>query len=145
MVTELEHFDCPQAVLAGQHHRVEALKIAEKLVRLIADIDEIDHCTEWIAPFKHPRLPKASAARFTQGTDKSGHVASLKIRDEPLLCPMTLIRSTGEEEIDLNLAQQPGLTGCKSFCKKRIHKGNRKTFIRGTSANDDNFCRIDVN
>jgi hypothetical protein len=37
---------------------------------------------------------------------------------------MIPIRGTDEEEIDLNLAQQLGLSGCRCLVEERIHKAN---------------------
>jgi hypothetical protein len=34
------------------------------------------------------------------------------------------MRGTGEEEMDLSLAQQPGMTGCRKLLEERIHKAN---------------------
>jgi hypothetical protein len=47
--------------------------------------------------------------------DKSGQAVQLKIRDESLIYPTTPIRCTGEEEINLILAQQPRLTDSSSM------------------------------
>jgi hypothetical protein len=46
---------------------------------------------EWIASSRHPRLPQTSAICSNQGIDKISHASQLKIRDEPLICPMTPI------------------------------------------------------
>jgi hypothetical protein len=87
-------------------------------------MDEIDLGKEWLGSSRHLRLPETSATRGNQGMDKSHHSAQLKIRDEPLICPLALVSGTGEKEIDLNLAQQPGLTGCRSLLEERIDSAN---------------------
>jgi hypothetical protein len=93
--------------------RSESDDLMESEALTIAEMDEPDFGKEWIASSRHLRLPKASATCFNQGMDKSGHASQLKIRDESLICPMTAIRDMGEEELDLNLVQQPGTTCCR--------------------------------
>jgi hypothetical protein len=99
----------------------EALKIAETPMRLIADMGEIDLDQEWIAS---SRLAKASTTHSNQNMDKIGHAVQLKIPNERLICLMTPITGTSKEEIDLNLVEQPGLTGCRSLLEQRLHKAN---------------------
>jgi hypothetical protein len=102
----------------------DALKIAETFTHLITETDEIDLHKEWIASSRHPMFPKASVTHSNQDIDKSGDATQLNIRDELVTCPITPIRGTGEEEMDLNLAQQSGRTGCKNLLEERIHKAN---------------------
>jgi hypothetical protein len=109
----------------------EALKIADMLMRLIAEIDEIDLGKEWIASSRHSRLPKAPATCFNQGMDKSCDGAQLKIRDESLKSPMTPIRGTGDVEIDLNLARQPSLTGCRELFEEKFRKPTENRLVLG--------------
>jgi hypothetical protein len=70
----------------------EALNIAETFTHLITETDEIDLGKEYIAPSRHPRFLKASATHSNQDMDKSKATAQLNIRDEPLTCPVTLMR-----------------------------------------------------
>jgi hypothetical protein len=63
--------------------------------------------------------------------DKSGDAAQLNIRDEPLTCPVTPIRGTGEEEMNLNLAADasdtlPRRSGVQGRSDQVIRKLNKE-------------------
>jgi hypothetical protein len=49
----------------------ETLRIAETLMRSIAEMDEIDLGRERIASSRHPRFPKAATTGSDQGMDKN--------------------------------------------------------------------------